>query len=555
MAIPPGGDSESLRVGLREAGASPEEGHGSFDVLREERAKKEVEVAEEEEAVVGSFIFVLLGPALGLVLYLLVKFLIRPQGMEEPALRLIGATSWIGCWWMTEALPLGVTSLLPLALFPVLQLATSTEVVQHYSHPITWLFFGGFQLAFAIERAGLQKRMANGVLRTAGTKVAFLLLGFMLAVGILSMFLSNVSTTLMILPVATALVTSLETGDEKTDRNFWLAFMLGIAYSASLGGIGTLNGTAPNGVLSHTALTNHGIDITYTQWVGFAAPFSLLMIIAVWLYFILLFKIPFAPLPEDHPVFAQINEDLGPMSGAERWLSVIFASTVFAWVTRGFVNDWLDLPEGAWRDETISIWLVLVLFFVRAESKDGKSRPLMTWKSLLQTPWHLLFLFGGGFALGKAFSDTGLSQWIGEQFSSFDISRFWLLIAVAFTALFLTEITSNTATAGVILPILGRVAQASGIGPMYLLVPTTMAVSCAFMLPVATPPNAIVFATGKVALTDMAKVGLLLNLASLGVIILWTVTWGYLFWDYDGISMPPVSDNESCYNECTEICP
>lgn len=480
-----------------------------------------------------------LGPGAGF-LFFLVLHLIGPAGLAPEAMRLAGVALWLAVWWMTEALPLGVASMLPLAAFPLMGIATNSDVSSAYSSTLFWLFFGGIQLSLALERTGLHKRIALIIIRSMGTRVAFLMLGLNLAVGLLSMFLSNTSTTVMLLPVATALVTALE-ADGAVKMDLKKPFMLGLAYSASAGGIGTVIGTPPNGVLVAMAFKDFGIDISFAKWSAFAIPFSLILLAVVWVYFILMYRIPFTPLPAGHPLFEQMRTGAGPVTQAEVHVGIVFGCTVFAWMTRSLVEQALCLNPGFWADDTIAIVMVISLFIIKAEYKNGEVEPLMDWKTMLKMPWDLFFLFGGGLAMADGFRTTGLSAWLGDQLSFVEMLPRWATImVVVFTVTFLTEVTSNVATANVWLPIVGQMSINMGKSPLFLMIPTTVAASCAYMLPVATPPNAIVFGSGFVTIRDMARTGFLLSLIGVVLVTLWNLTWGPVVFDFDNYVPPPI---------------
>jgi len=479
-----------------------------------------------------------LGPTLGGLVFLGI-WLASPEGMTSEAQRLAGVAVWMAIWWMTEALPLGVGSMLPLAVFPMFGIATNKEVAGAYSSTLFWLFFGGIQLSLAIERSGLHRRIALAIIRAMGTRVAFLQLGLNLAVGLLSMFLSNTSTTVMLLPVATALIAALEAGGS-LGVDLKKPFMLGLCYSASTGGIGTIIGTAPNGVIVAVA-SDFGIDIGFAKWMAFGAPFSVLMILFLWCFFVIVFRVPFKALPSDHPLFEQLQRGPGPRSQAETRVGIVFACTVFAWMTRSLVEEAFCLPSGFWKDDTIALVMVISLFIVKAEYRTGEVKPLMEWETLLRTPWDLFFLFGGGLALAEGFKTTGLSLWLGEQLVTYiDGTPIWFTIGlVCLCVTFLTEITSNVATASVWLPIVAQISINMGKSPLFLMIPTTLASSCAFMLPVATPPNAIVFGSGMVTIRDMAKTGFFLSLCGVVFVTSWVLFWGPVIFDFDEI--PPLN--------------
>lgn len=465
-----------------------------------------------------------IGLVLGPVLMAIIWALPAAEGLSPEGHRLAAVTALMATWWMTEALPVAVVALLPLVLFPLLGIAGARDVAPSYGHDLVWLFFGGFQLAFALERWDLHRRMALFLVRLVGTRADRLVLGFMLAAGLLSMWLLNTSTTLMMLPVALAVASAIETDGPGP---FGKALMLGLAYAASVGGMGTYLGTAPNGVFRGVG-QSFGVEIGFGSWMLFAAPLSVLLMGLIWVYLTrFAFPVSRTALPPDSPAAAALAERPGPWSSAEKRMAVIFLVAVAAWVSRRFVVEAVGLDPKSVSDATIAIAVTLVLFVVPAPPRSGQ-RALMSWKESTRTPWHILLLFGGGFALAAGFSATGLSRWLGEQLAV--VVGGWplplVMLAVVLFMTFLTEVTSNTATATVLLPVIGGLAVAMGVPVVALMVPATLAASCAFMLPVATPPNAIVYGSGLISMGDMARAGLWINLFSGVVITAWMLTWG-----------------------------
>ena len=467
-----------------------------------------------------------LGLWLGPVLAGIVLALPAPEGFSFPAQMLAAITALMATWWMTEALPVAVTSLLPLALFPLFGIGDAKTVAVSYGHDLIWLFFGGFQLAFAVESCGLHRRIALALVRVVGTRADRLVLGFMLASGLLSMWLLNTSTTLMMLPVAMAVAGAIEPDG---DGPFGRALMLGLAYAASVGGMGTYVGTAPNGVFAGIA-SDRGFALSFAEWMQFAAPLSVLLIFLIWFYLTRVgSKVPRTALPDDHPAKLALAEDLGRWSRAEKRVLAIFVLTVAAWILRKPVVGWLELPPKAISDSTIAICCAVSLYMVRA---DGS--PLLTWSVSKRTPWHILLLFGGGFALAGGFKATGLSAFLGGGLAIAveGMPLFFVILSVVLLVTFLTEVTSNTATANVLLPIIADLAISMGLAPPQLMLPATLAASCAFMLPVATPPNAIVYGSQLFRIGHMVRAGVWLNVGTGLVITVWTMTWGVWLFDW-----------------------
>lgn len=458
-----------------------------------------------------------LGPALAAVVLLLPP----PATVSEHAHLLSAVAVLMAVWWMTEALPVAVTALLPLALFPFLGIATAGEVAPSYGNNLIWLFFGGFQLAFAIERCGLHRRLAMFMIRLLGTRSDLLVLGFMLAAALLSMWITNTSTTLMLLPVAMSVAGVME------KKDFGKALMLGVAHAASVGGIGTYIGTAPNGIFNQEAAAR-GIGMSFGHWMLFAAPLSLVLVCYIWFYLTRVDgKLERTPLGPDHPVRKSIRERPPAWSREEMAVAAVFAAAVVAWVGRRFAMDALGMDPGTVNDANVAIAVAVLLYVVRVPAGGGYSA-LLTWRETANTPWHILLLFGGGFALGAAFKTTGLSAWMGSALAEATLGwpLAFVILAIVLFITFLTEVTSNTATAIILMPVIGDLAVSANLDPLLLLLPATLAASCAFMLPVATPPNAIVYGSGWIRGTDMAKAGFGLNVGTGVLITLWTLTWG-----------------------------
>jgi len=336
----------------------------------------------------------------------------------------------------------------------------------------------------------------------------------------------------MILPVIQTIASSFEAGDMQ-QRKFGKALLLGTAYSASSGGLGTIIGTPPNGVLVAQS-TTFGIRITFARWMGFGAPLAIIMICLIWLYLVFSFQVSFKDLPSDHPAREALQRKFGPMSQAEWRVGAVFFFTVLFWMIRKPLVQALGLERGRLEDDTVSIIAAICLFLIPAKNDKGETEYLMDWPTLLKTPWHILLLFGGGFALATAFKATNLSTWLGSQLVILgSLPPFLVVLLMVLMVTFLTEVTSNTATANVLLPIIGELSCSLGVMPATFMVPATLAASCAFMLPVATPPNAIVFATKRITMKDMALTGLGINLASAVLITVWMFTWGHIWFDMD----------------------
>lgn len=432
----------------------------------------------------------------------------------------------MGAWWMTEAIPLAATALVPLVAFPALGVTTINAAAAPYASPTIFLFMGGFVLALAMQRWNLHRRIALVTVLLVGVRPKRLVLGFMVATGFLSMWVSNTATAVMMLPIGLsvlALVGQLNNPDGKRSR-FGTGLMLGIAYSASIASLSTLIGTPPNALLRGYLADNHDITIGFGQWMLMGFPVAwLLLFIAWWLLTNVLYKPEIDELPGGKSVIKAELDKMGPMSTQEKLVGLVFIAAALSWV---FVP--VFFPDSPVSDEVIAMAVALSLFLIPARPKGGIG--LMDWKAAQDIPWDVLLLFGGGLSLSSAFGSSGLSQWIGEQASGLaGLPSIVIVVACVALVIFLTEMTSNTATAAAFLPIMGGVAIGMGMDVMLLTVPVAMAATCAFMLPVATPPNAIAFGSGYLRIKDMVRAGIWLNLISVVLLTATVFTLGRIF--------------------------
>ncbi len=482
----------------------------------------------------GKKIGLLLGPCL----FILTLLLFHPEGLSREANAVLACTLWIAVWWITEAIPIAVTSLLPIILFPLTGGLELSETTASFGHRYIFLYIGGFILAIAIERWNLHKRMALTIIKLIGTNVKSIILGFMLATAFLSMWISNTATTVMMLPIGMAIIAQLvdnpaTIADE--NRIFGKALMLSIAYSASIGGLATLIGTPPNLVLAGIVQETYGVEITFLQWFIFGLPISIVLLLICWKYLTTFaFEFRQTSFPGGK---AEINHQLrllGKISYEEKVVLAVFVATAFAWISRSYILNHF-IPD---LDDTIIALTAGVLLFLLPASKE-KNRQLITWEEAVKLPWGILLLFGGGLALAQGFKTSGLAEWIGGQMTLLEGASLFVLLLVVVTAVnFLTEITSNLATTAMILPILAPMAMVIGVHPYVLMVGATVAASCAFMLPVATPPNAVVFGSGYLTIPDMVKAGIWMNLLSivfLTLIVYWVLPY---LWAFDPNEFP-----------------
>lgn len=418
-----------------------------------------------------------------------------------------GVTGLCAVWWIFEPIPIPATSLLPLAILPLVGVLTPAEVGESYGNALILLLMGGFMLSTAMERSGVHRRLAlNMVNLFGGGGGKSLVFGFMMASAVLSMWISNTATTLMLLPIALAVI------EQSRDHRLQLALLLGIAYAGSVGGLGTPIGTPPNLIFMKVYTESTGIQLSFTDWMGWALPVVVIMIplIGLWLTRGLSSKTELKlPTP-------------GHWRQAEVRTLLVFALTALAWVTRrepfGGWSGLLDLP-GA-NDASVALLAVVVMFLV----PDGSGRKLLDWKTASRIPWGILILFGAGIAIARAFGNSGLSAAIGESLVGLQQLPLPVMIGlICLTVTFLTEVTSNTATTALLMPIMAAAAVSTGLDPRLLMIPAAMTASCAFMLPVATGPNAVVFSSNRILIREMAREGFILNLA--GVIVVTTVCY------------------------------
>ena len=469
-----------------------------------------------------------MGPAL----FLIILLWFHPEGLSKEANAILASTIWIAVWWITEAVPIAITSLLPVVLFPLTGGMELAETTASFGHRYIFLYIGGFILAIAIERWNLHKRIALNIIQLIGTNVKNVILGFMVATAFLSMWISNTATSVMMLPIGMSIISQLMDNPktvENENQNFGKALMLAIAYSASIGGMATLIGTPPNLVLATIVQETYGIEITFSKWFMFGLPISLILLAICWKYLTeIAFTFKQKKFPGGRNEINKQLKSLGKLSYEEKMVLLIFVGTAFAWITRSFLLQKL-IPN---LDDTIIAVIAGILLFILPASKS-KNRKLINWEEAVKLPWGILLLFGGGLALAQGFKTSGLAEWIGGQLTLLEgASIFILLIFLIALVNFLTEITSNLATTAMILPILAPLSLVLDVNPFMLMVGATVAASCAFMLPVATPPNAVVFGSGYLRIPDMAKTGVWMNLFSIifltiMVYFLLPILWGF----------------------------
>ncbi len=453
----------------------------------------------------------LLGPAI-----LMASVVLRPpEGMPAEAWLVAGVGLHMAIWWVTEAIPIPATALLPLVLLPLLGISGVEEAARPFANPIIFLFMGGFMIAQAMQRWNLHRRLAFAIIERTGTSPLKLVAGFMGAAAFLSMWVSNTAVAVMMLPIGMSVIQvvggeSKEAGVPPGDPAFAVALLLGIAYGSSIGGTATLIGTPPNALLAGFLAQEFGVDIGFGRWMLIGLPVALVLLPLAWL---LLTRVAFPvnprgpELPTD--ILRSFRDALGPLGKAEARVGWVFAATAVAWVARPLIEGWIPGIS----DAGIAIAATLTLFLLPSGTQDGGA--VLNWEWARRIPWDVLLLFGGGLSLAGAISASGLAEWIGVSLQGLAaIPVLALVFLVTLLLIFLTELTSNTASAAAFIPILAGLAIALGTEPLLLVVPATLAASCAFMLPVATPPNAIVFGSTFIRMGHMVRAGLFLNLLS-----------------------------------------
>ncbi len=490
------------------------------------------------------------GLVAGLGTVALAGVLPRPDGLSVEAVRLVGVTLWVGVWWISEAIPLGATALIPFATFPLFGIATAAETSPAYASPFILLLLGGFLLALAVERSGVHRRLSLHVLRVVGTSPRRLVLGFAIAAAVMSMWISNTATTLIMMPIGLAIAERAGRADDPVAGAFTIAVLLGTGYGASIGGMGTPIGTPPN-LIAMAAISSkfpEATPLTFVTWALAAMPAVVLIIPIMWLMLTRVY--PKVPVDLDLGAAEVIRAELkrlGAWKSAEIRSVAVFGLAAVMWITRkdlvlGTVQDfagwdtvlaWLSNAKGevavpgwaTWfalegtHDGTVAILVACIAFALPAGG--GSKERLLPWHVAVQVPWGLVLLFGGGVALSKGFDATGLSAYLGATLGRLaDASPSVFMGVTALSATFGTEIISNTALANITMPILAETAKAASLDPKALVVPVALACSCAFMMPAATGPNAIVFGTGRIRIAEMAKAGFLINWAAWAVIVI-----------------------------------
>ena len=492
-----------------------------------------------------------LGLILGPSLFFAVLFFPVAQDLSFEARIVLAATFWMGAWWITEAIPIYVTALLPMVIFPSLGVTDLGETSASYADRVVFLFLGGFLLAKAVENSGLHRRFALNILKTFGTNPKYVVAAFMIVTGFLSGWMSNTATTMLMLPIAAAVIMQFQGAGDR--EKFGLCLMLSIAYSASIGGMATLIGTPPNAIFASLSGSLVGTDVTFGQWLVIGLPISAISLLVAWLYMVNIgVNIrKLGPIAQEKGMITKKLSELGRINRNELLVAAVFVATAAAWITRGLL--WKDLVPMV-DDSTIAILAAISLFLLpsktngkdvpavdgpapNANAGDNDKEPttggkrLLDWKSAVTIPWGVLLLIGGGLALANAFTATGLDHWIAGQLTFVGTMHVLVItLVMVAVAVLASEIVSNTATAALLIPISASLAASLELDPMLVIVPVTIATSFGFAMPVGTPPNAIVFASGYVTVPKMARAGLPLDIIGIGLVTILTTVLVPLIW-------------------------
>lgn len=441
-------------------------------------------------------------------------------GLSVDAWRTAGLAFWMASWWISEAVPIPAASLLPLVVVPIAGIASIKQVAAPYAHPLIFLFLGGFLISIAMERWNLHRRIALKTMLYAGSKPSIQVLGIMLVTAFLSMWMSNTATAVMMLPIALSVI-KIVTDRDPNNNQFGKAMLLAIAYGASIGGIATLIGTPPNALMAAYLSDSYNIEIGFGQWMMLGLPLSIVLLVFTWLWLTKFsYKVDQAGEVSSKSVFKDQLDKLGTMSAGEKKVLFIFAFAALGWIFRPYIAKATGIGLS---DTGVAMMAAILLFALPV--KSGSNQRVLDWESAKSVPWGILILFGGGLALAAKIKSSGLAEYIALQIQGADtISLVMGILIVTALITFLTEITSNTATAAGFLPLLGPVAESITGTPMVWVIPAAIAASCAFMMPVATPPNAIVFGSGQLKMGDMIRAGFLLNIVAIALITIASIT-------------------------------
>ena len=473
-----------------------------------------------------------IGLIAGPVAFIVMLVLPVPENLEPEAWRVAATAIFMAIWWVTEAVPIPVTALLPIIFFPVMDVMEIAGATQPFANPLIYLFMGGFIIALAMEKTNLHKRVALRIVRFVGTSPKAIVIGFMGAAAFLSMWVSNTATAMMMLPIAVSLIELVEENPEAEngalETNFALVLLLSLAYACNIGGIATLIGTPPNALMAGFMLDNYDVDIGFGQWMLVGLPVAVVALPIVYLILTkILLPIKMETISGGRELIMKELDEMGKISQQEKMVGYVFLLTAILWILRPLLESYISNIS----DTGIAIFGAVLMFLLLDNKENGELEFVLKWDDAKRLPWEVLILFGGGLSLAAGITETGLAEWVGESLAGLEFLHIALLIVLSLLAIiFLTEVTSNTATAAAFIPILASVAITMGYDPLILAAPAAIGASCAFMLPVATPPNAIVFGSNLISIPQMAKVGVVFNFLMVFVItsVLY-LTMGYVF--------------------------
>lgn len=468
----------------------------------------------------------LIGLFLGPIIAIAMMLTQPPEELSIQAWRVAAMGVLMAIWWATEAIPIAITALLPLVFFPLLGIASIQDTASPFANKVIYLFLGGFIVAFAMQRWNLHRRIALTILQYVGGNGRSLVGGFMIVSALLSMWVMNTSTTMMLLPIAISVITVIQSSvkhlNDKQKQDFQYAMLLGVAYASSIGGMSTLVGTAPNAMLAAFMLETYDTELSFSKWMLVGIPLSAVMAPLAWLSLTRwVFKVDFNTNNTGRSALKKMKDELGPITKPEIRVGIIFLFLAAAWISRPLLTSIPGLS--ALDDSSIAMAGAIALFIM--PSGDKNDPLLLRWVYLEKLPWSILLLFGGGLSLASAVSNSGLAGWLGSNLSAVgNLPVTLLIVLIAVMIIFLTELTSNIATTATFLPIIGAIALEMGVNPIMLAAPVTLAASCAFMLPVATPPNAIVFGSGLLSIPKMIRAGFALNLIGIVIVSIVSMT-------------------------------
>lgn len=471
----------------------------------------------EKYSQIGPTVSFLVGP-----LFFLFILFFNPLNVDLSANRVLAVAALMISWWITEAIPMPAVAIIPLVLFPLLGISKISETAAPYANEVIFLFMGGFMIGLGIEKWNLHKRIALSIVRFTGTGGNRIILGFIIATGFISMWLSNTATTMMMYPIAFSVISVLNAkhASEKQLRNFSICIMLAIAYASNFGGIATVIGTPPNVAYASFMSKRYGYDISFFNWMLVCMPIAIILLVALYVVLIKMYPNRIASSNEMKTHIQDDLQALGPMTTPEKRVLYIFCTTALLWITRDLINKTGLLKLD---DNMIAVFGALLLFIVPSGNKNGMSNKLLVWSDTSKMAWGILLLFGGGIALAGALEKVGLIGILGKWLSGFSgTSLIALILVVAILSIFISEVMSNVAQVIVFAPVVTGIAEALHINPFLLGIPMTLAASCASMMPMGTPPNAIVFSSGHIKLKEMIKTGFVMNLISIILIVLFS---------------------------------